>query len=154
MPTAVRLIGFGLLAIVAVAAFVVLTPQVLHETPTLPNTTDYLSLIQQTLSNDTANNARAQGAPQQAVVNGWTARDLLTIIAKQNIDILASQGAVVDATGTLQTTPFDERVPALLLIGVLAICWEGVSRPRVPSVLATNPQPSFYDATYSGPALV
>jgi hypothetical protein len=32
---------------------------------------------------DAANQDRAEGAPQQSVVNGWTARDLLEIIAKQ-----------------------------------------------------------------------
>lgn len=88
----------------------------------------YASLIADALEADTANNKGAESAPQQQVVNGWTARDLLTIIAKQNIDILKSQGALVDATGTLNTTPFDERIPALLLIGLLAIA--GVESPH------------------------
>jgi hypothetical protein len=116
--------------VAAVVVFFVLTPKVPKSTPTLPTATQYQSLIQQALADDTANNVLTQGAPQQTVVNGWTARDLLTIIAKENQDILTAQGAVVDATGTLQTTPFDDRVPALLLIGVIALCWAGVSAPR------------------------
>ena len=72
-------------------------------------------------------------------MNGWTAKDLLTIIAKENIDILKAQGAVVDATGALNTTPFDERIPALLLIGVLALCWTGVSM----STAATSSMPAL-----------
>jgi len=72
--------------------------------------------------------------------NGWTARDLLTIVAKENIDILTAQGAVT--TGMLQTTPFNERIPALLLVGVLALCWEAATRPRPVADVPTTPSPS------------
>src|SRR5689334_808351 len=109
MLRVVRGIGLVVCAAVAVAIFVVLAPKVPKSTPTLPSATQYQSLIQQALAADVLNNTRTQGAPQQTVVNGWTARDLLTIIAKENQDILTAQWAGVDATGTLQTTPFDER---------------------------------------------
>lgn len=127
MRSPVRNAGFLLLAVAAVAVFVVLRPKIDTVTPTLPSSTSYESLISSALAADTANNLRTEGAPQQQVVNGWTAKDLLTIIAKENIDILKAQGAVVDATGALNTTPFDERIPVLLLIGVLALCWTGLS---------------------------
>lgn len=127
MRSSVRLAGYVVLAVAAVAVFVVLRPKLDTTTPTLPSATSYESLISAALDADAANNLRTEGAPQQQVVNGWTAKDLLTIIAKENIDILKAQGAVVDATGALNTTPFDERIPALLLIGVLALCWTGMS---------------------------
>jgi hypothetical protein len=129
MRASVRLAGYLVLAVAAVAVFVVLRPKIDTITPTLPTATSYESLITSALDADTANNLRTEGAPQQQVVNGWTAKDLLTIIAKENIDILKAQGAVVDATGALNTTPFDERIPALLLVGVLALCWTGLSMP-------------------------
>jgi hypothetical protein len=125
-----RPLGFLLCAVAAVAVFVLLAPKVSTSTPTLPSATRYETLITQALADDAANNLRTEGAPQQQVVNGWTAKDLLTIIAKQNIDILTSQGAVVDATGNLQTAPFDQRIPALLLIAVVALCWSGIATPR------------------------
>jgi hypothetical protein len=139
MPQLIRVSGFGVCAAAAVAVFVLLAPKVPTSTPTLPNATQYQSLIEQALADGTANNATAQGAPQQAVVNGWTARDLLTIIAKEDQDILTAQGAVVDATGTLQTTPFDERIPGLLVIAIFAVSWAGISAPRPIAAVAERP---------------
>jgi len=130
MRDQIRLMGFVVAAIVSVVAFIALTPNVQTSTPTLPSATRYESLITEALDADRLNNLSTESAPQQQVVNGWTARDLLTIIAKENIDILRAQGAVVDATGTLQTTPFDNRVPALLLIALLTLCWHGITAPR------------------------
>jgi hypothetical protein len=121
--------------------FFALAPKVPKSTPTLPSATQYQGLIQQALSDDVTNNNSAAGAPQQAVVNGWTARDLLTIIAKENQDILTAQGAVVDATGTLQTTLFDERIPALLVIAVIALAWGGLSASR-PSLIPSQVSPA------------
>lgn len=130
----VRVIGFIACAAAAVAIFVALAPKVPKSTPTLPSATQYQSLIQQALADDKTNNRFTQGAPQQSVVNGWTARDLLTIGAKENQDILTAQGAVVDATGTLQTTPFDERIPALLVVAVVTLVWGGLTaRPVQPT---------------------
>ncbi len=145
MYRAVRLAGFGVLAVAAVIAWVALAPEVPTDAPTLPSATQYETLIADALSAHEVNNLSASGAPQQQVVNGWTARDLLTIIAKENIDILRAQGAVVDVTGTLRTTPFDERVPALLLIGVLAVCWAGISGPRAAATMSLpTPGPAVH----------
>ncbi len=130
MRSGIRWFGFFVLAMAAAGAYVYYSPKVVASNYSLPSATQYESLITTALSDATVNNAGAQGAPQQAVVNGWTARDLLTIIAKENADVLRAQGAVVDATGSLQTQPFDQRIPALLLLGVLAFCWLGISAPR------------------------
>lgn len=53
---------------------------------------------------DAVNQTSADSAPKQTVVNGWTARDLLELIAKQGV------------------AAHDPRPAALLLIGVLALC--------------------------------
>ena len=58
---------------------------------------------------DTANNARTEGAPQQTVVNGWTAKDLLTVIAREG------------------ARPSDERPAALLVLVVIGIAGMMVS---------------------------
>ena len=139
MRPVIRVIGFMVLAASAVAVFLVLAPKTPTVLPSLPSATRYESLITDALAADKSNNLLTAGAPQQQVVNGWTARDLLTIIAKQNIDLLAAQGAVVQANGNLTTTPFDERLPALVLIGVIAICWSGVSVPRRSSATPAMP---------------
>jgi len=147
MSTAVRAAGYLVLAIAAVAVFIVLKPVVTTSVPSLPSATTYESLISTALSDNSVNDANAESAPQQQVVNGWVARDLLMIIAKENADIFKAQGAVVDVTGALQTTPFDERIPALLLIGVFALCWTGLSaRQAVPVVAAApaaTPEPAL-----------
>ena len=146
MSTAVRAAGYLVLAIAAVAVFIALKPVITTSVPTLPSATTYESLISTALSDNSANDANADSAPKQQVVNGWVARDLLTIIAKEDADILKAQGAVVDATGALQTTPFDERVPAILLIGVLALCWTGLSARQVaPVVVAAVSAPAAPD---------
>jgi hypothetical protein len=82
----------------------------------------YHSAISAALDADTANNAKTEGAPQQTVVNGWTAKDLLTVIAQEG----ASQ------------PPVDERPAALLVLVIIGL---GLilmtTRPDVP-VLATG----------------
>ena len=53
---------------------------------------------------DTLNQGRTEGAPQQSVVNGWTARDLLELTAKQGVEAR------------------DHRPAALLTLLVLGMC--------------------------------
>lgn len=61
-----------------------------------------------------ANNSMAEGAPQQQVVNGWVARDLLAILSAQ----LDEQNAASD-----------RKVPLLLMLGVLALVVIGCTTP-------------------------
>jgi hypothetical protein len=129
-----RYLGFVVLIAAGVGAYVGLAPKTVVSAYQLPSATQYETLITQALADDVSNNRLTQGAPQQAVVNGWTARDLLTIIAKEQADILRAQGAVVDATGRLQTQPFDERIPALMLILLVAVAWNAVSARRLPQI--------------------
>lgn len=53
-------------------------------------------LISAALSSAEANEALADSAPQQQVVNGWVARDLLSIIARQNDSALAAQAEIAN----------------------------------------------------------
>ncbi len=140
MSSLLRYLGFLVFAGAAVAAFVYFTPKPVVSDYIVPSASSYELLISSILADDVSNNTRTKGAPQQTVVNGWVARDLLTVIAKENADILRAQGAIVDATGNLQTQPFDQRIPALLLIGVLTLCWLGISGPRAVLVAAPAPK--------------
>ena len=61
--------------------------------------------------------------PQQEVVNGWVARDLLTVLAKQTNAML----------GSSQAAAGDPRIPLLLLLLVLAVSLIGATAPTAPS---------------------
>jgi hypothetical protein len=65
--------------------------------------------ISAALTDADANNTLAEGAPQQTVVNGWVARDLLVVMARQN-EALIKQGAEQD-----------RRPAALLTLAVIGI---------------------------------
>ena len=140
-----RPLGFILIALLAGAAWIFLSPATGDDLPTLPSATQYETLISQALDDNTANDERTESAPQQQVVNGWVARDLLTIIAKENADLLRASGAIVESNGVLRTNPFDERVPALVGLAVLALVWDGLTRRplgRVEVIRVPAPSPS------------
>lgn len=112
----VRIMGFVVLAVAAVVVTLVMAPEPVEA----PDTDRFDRLIDQALDDNRANDARTDTAPQQQVVNGWVARDLLTIMAQQQTEQLA----------TASTSASDERVPYLLLVAVLAIVWHGATQPR------------------------
>jgi hypothetical protein len=128
----VRYAGFLVLIGAAFGAWIGLAPKADTRSPDVPTGSAYESEISKALAAEAKTSLLSQSALQQQVANGWVARDLLAIIAEENVDILNSQGAVVDATGSRLGEPFDERLPALLLVGVLAICWIGLTAPRQP----------------------
>jgi hypothetical protein len=70
----VRRVGAVGLALAAVVIWFAMAPN---------ESSDRSTDIAGVLSDYELNNARTQGAPQQQVVNGWAAKDLLTIIAEQ-----------------------------------------------------------------------
>jgi hypothetical protein len=51
-----------------------------------PHTGQYSDDIKSALSDATVNEATADSAPQQQVVNGWAAKDLLAIIAREQAE--------------------------------------------------------------------
>jgi hypothetical protein len=86
---------------------------------------DRSSDIRQALVEYELNEARTEGAPQQQVVNGWVAKDLLTIIAEQQNDVAG-----------------DERLPALVGLLVLGAALYVFTSPRgIPTDLTTAPTP-------------
>jgi hypothetical protein len=134
-----RRIGLAVLAVAAIAVFFVLAPD--SSAPELSVLTpDYGNMVQEALSDFDANDARTEGAPQQQVVNGWVARDLLSIIALE-------QNELVEAARTAHAEP-DNRPAALLVIAILAIAlWGATSTPvRSEQLAATPPTPETDEA--------
>jgi flagellar basal body-associated protein FliL len=107
----VRLVGFVVLALAAVISFVVFRPK-------SPSAPDHSAQIAAALSDDATNAKSASSAPQQQVVNGWTARDLLVVQAATADDQLAVAKASSDAS---------RQIAVLVLIAVLALCWGGAT---------------------------
>ncbi|MEJ5256309.1 MAG: hypothetical protein WHS89_13270 [Acidimicrobiales bacterium] len=128
----VRTVGFLVLAGSALAVALLLEP----ETPEAPSHSDAIAVA---LADADTNERSASSAPQQQVVNGWVARDLLTVIARQN-DALLAQGA---------TDRTDPRPAWLLVIAVLAICWAGLTTP-VGSGMRTATVPGTPTAEQAG----
>lgn len=93
LSATVRLIGSAVIAILAVLTLVLLGP----------TGEDHGSERDQIWIEDTANQSRTGGAPQQAVVNGWTGNALLGLVSEQ----------IGDAARP------DQRPAALLTLGVL-----------------------------------
>lgn len=129
----IRTLGFGAIAAAAVAVWLLMTPPPIDRSArTIGLTTaNYASLVEQALSDGDLNEARAESAPQQQVVNGWIARDLLSIIALAQADLLETMGGLTDQNETVVSaiSARDDRIPALLGLAVLALCWGGVTHP-------------------------
>ncbi len=126
----IRRTGMVMLAIAAVVIFVTGKPGEPQPATALPTpgrlVTDYSPATESALSDYRSNNANAESAPQQQVVNGWVARDLLTIQTRElndalrSLDLIAGQNvAIHDALTT--RAPRDDRPTALLLILTLAV---------------------------------
>lgn len=125
----VRRIGFGVLALAAAIITFALGP----EQPEPVNVAGYDRQISQALSDYEANDARTQGAPQQQVVNGWIARDMLTIMAQQTNKLLEVSAPAAS----------DDRIPLLLFVLVLAVCWQAAvpADPIKQSHVEARPSP-------------
>lgn len=98
-------------------------------------TNDYQSLIDVALEDYKANNALTEGAPQQQVVNGWVARDLLQIITRQN----EAQADTLDSLVALRVAdPPDDRVARLLMLLTVLAGWVALWA-TLPKMLAATP---------------
>ncbi|WP_157719907.1 hypothetical protein [Microlunatus sagamiharensis] len=82
--------------------------------PEAPDPASTIAVIERT---DDANNANASGAPQQAVVNGWTTIDYLRLLAQQS-----------DAASARQ-----DRSTAMLTLCVAGIALLALTVPRAPA---------------------
>lgn len=132
-----RRVGLVLIAVAALIVWFVLAPSDAVEDP--DSALGYDSLIDLALANYDLNNDNTESAPQQQVVNGWVAKDLLQIVAIELDDIQRRMDAQAD----------DQRTPALIGLAVLAIAWFGITTPgrrreasatvEVPSVDGARP---------------
>jgi hypothetical protein len=124
-----RTTGFIAISIATVAVwFTMAPPPVDAEAGTNGlSARNYADLVDQALSDGNLNESRAESAPQQQVVNGWIARDLLSIIALAQADTLERLGGLSDHNETVVSAVAtrDDRIPALLGLAVLALCWGG-----------------------------
>lgn len=122
--TTVRRIGAVVFAAVAVLLWFVLAPAGAGS-----HNHDFAPAISAALTDFDKNNATAESAPQQAVVNGWAAKDLLTVMAQEQNTALQPASA-----------PRDNRVPGELALLVVAVAFfgaiSGARRPVPMNLLA------------------
>ena len=104
----VRATGAVLLAGLAVVLWFVMAPEEID---------DSAAEVAVALAEYEANEARADGAVQQQVVNGWVAKDLLAIIARQ-----ADDAARADRQA-------DDRLAAEAVVAVVALAFGIATRP-------------------------
>lgn len=95
--------------------------------------TEVNRLVGLALSDFEANEALADSAPQQQVVNGWVARDLLQVLTT----VEAAQLQTIFEVATSR----DERIPALIGLVTVAFCWWGLFGP-VTDNATTLPPPT------------
>ncbi len=129
----IRRIGALVLALAAIVVWFTMAPEDV-ETPTVQTqeqVRDRSSEISGALADYELNEARTAGAPQQAVVNGWVAKDLLTIIAEQQNEALTRPEVPAPLPPVV---PDDERIPALIGLVVLSLALVASTSPRSVSV--------------------
>jgi hypothetical protein len=95
-----RLVGAGVLSVLAVVLWFVMAPD---------DVADRAGDVAAALDDYRLNEAQTQGAPQQQVVNGWVAKDLLTIVARQTNDAAQADHQAAD------------RLAAEVALGVVAL---------------------------------
>lgn len=101
-----------------IAAFALLTLGLLNPSSTGPDGAEERAAI---WYEDAGNQALTEGAPQQAVVNGWTGNALLDLISEQ-----------LDATAVA-----DQRSAVLLTLGVLMLALMAATTPSNRSAAST-----------------
>ncbi len=130
--TAVRRAGAAILALAAIAVWFLMAP----EEPEIPvvqtqeQVADRSREIAEALSDYELNETLTQGAPQQAVVNGWVTKDLLTIMASQQNDALTREEIPPPVP---PVAPGDGRIPALVGLLVLGLALAVATPPRPPA---------------------
>ena len=120
----IRRLSAILLAGVAIAVWFTMKPQTEKLDVAEPT---YSSQISAVMAEYEANNARTEGAPQQQVVNGWVARDLLEIMATQQQEALELQQQALKRP----PAPNDERIPALLGLAVIGLAVGIATTPKL-----------------------
>ncbi|RBY86785.1 hypothetical protein [Blastococcus sp. TF02A-26] len=116
----VRRAGAAILAVAALAVWFLMAPDEVRspEPQTQEQVRDRGNEIDAALADYELNDARTAGAPQQAVVNGWVAKDLLTIIAEQQNEALTRPEVAATVTPIV---PRDDRIPAFAALAVVGL---------------------------------
>jgi hypothetical protein len=96
------------------------------------DTSAYDTAVSEALSDAASNEARSQGAPQQAVVNGWLARDLAIIQIEQANDEITQNVTRIRQTNDLLI--LEHTIAAVLVAVVLALVCVGLIARRPGSV--------------------
>jgi len=117
-----RLVGLAAIAVLAVIVGVITVGA--EEEGTSQSTT-YESVIGAALADYEANDALAESAPQQQVVNGWIARDLLEVMARQNAQLIENQDSQLSSAA--RTNSLLQGTLAVLVLGVIAVAVLGIS---------------------------
>lgn len=137
----IRIIGFALIAIAAIVVLAITssgtgTPSGLGSGPAVQ--TD----VSGALSSWQANENVASSAPQQSVVGGWAAKDLLGAIGR-------AQAAELDNAVLLSdsSSKSNDRIAILALIAVIALCWHGAT---LPWIRATQARRATVDSNQPG----
>ena len=123
----IRRIGLAVLAAAAIGIFFGMAPTVASDEAGEA----YSISISSAEFRYELNAENTESAPQQQVVNGWYANDLLNIIALENART-ASQSS-------------DDRTAALLVVGILAIALWGITSipdPKTGSLPAPTTEPT------------
>ena len=142
--------ALGVLVLVAVPAALARAGQVTRQAgdTTAYDTSNYNAAVTAALSDATTNESRAQGAPQQAVVNGWLARDLAQIQIKQNNDAINQNVTQIKQNHDLLVLGY--LLMAVLSALVLALMFAGISVRRREPAVETAEAPAF-DASAPSP---
>lgn len=106
----VRRIGATILIVAALAVWFGMAP----DSDAAPNNSSAVASIE---AEDDANNALAEGAPQQTVVNGWTTINYLNLLSEQVDEAAAPE------TGDQRTTA----MLGLCVLGIALIAFTGLS---------------------------
>ena len=126
----IRRVGLLVLGLGALIVYFFMAPDPPEEGSLNLSATNYNTLVLAAMADYDANDAQAESAPQQQVVNGWIARDLLRIQALELADVLDAM-TQQDELGRVIAAD-DPRVPALLLIAILALCLIGATPGKAP----------------------
>ena len=122
-----RVFGYAVLAVVGIAIWFGLAPDAPAEAETSGTVALYGRLLDATMSDHEANEELAESAPQQQVVNGWVARDLLYLGTRAAVDQLA-----VDVAALESSQRQDDRITALMALLVLGVAYHGASGVLTP----------------------
>jgi hypothetical protein len=141
----VRLAGFTLAALAAVLVFVFVGPGGIDRIPA-PSIEGIDESISRALAEYDQNALNAgDSAELQIVTNGWVSRELQVIVA-QELNVLSQQIEVLSTQtdNIAQGTGPDDRVAALLLIGVVTLGFHAATLPYVsgsrgPTPVASRP---------------